>query len=1325
MDLSGSDIQWCSANPEPCLPSRVPLIREAWLTDAALESSVHDQPHHFVGRVSLTLSSNVWTLLPSLQADERLKEIHCSATPGVSIELGYSENYPGFHLLRASRKITIDLQWIVSLPNGWQNPQSFIVDPAIRTLQHALLAYGAGEINVASARTAAEKLALLEKEQKGACRHRAAVCLKRLQEMGIVAYVIANDCHAFVLFRNPAWGALSEAREWIMMDVGGYPAALHYVPPPSLPAVSAAPASGITETRYTLFSHQLTSPLPFAAYLSALMQMPESCILFALPTVDQKTLFLNVLMQETTRSGQLWFIADKPADLRCAVSRLCLVGDRGVRGELRSPASPLWDFFQRVAERPAILCIDWTHFSAADIVRCQTMLDTRTVDGYALPTQLTIMSCGEVGFLKQRDQSFHSRHQKKILCPYTTDELYAYISEEKVMPVSDPVYIALYDSVIDWEKLLIGQWQLQGDTFTFRMGPLLQAIEQQCTLIVLQQAPSHWVEFQRFWDRLLRTRQLTVYGRTYDLPRACRIVQQALPYAWESWVSCIHRCMTTQQVPVATDWWPLNGATFSQLFERYRLVDQRLYTDPGLLMMSGHEPLCLYVTHPLAEDQWARFLSEATRVGKRLNLLLAPGVYLPRELRILSTVSEAKDDSGVRELTYETAEIIATDDIDLSVQQLLERDPDAEVIAVNSQRFSAFFCSLQRVEKATDFLFSESFSESFHVLQTGGVLIVQGQLTVDIVQQYASLFLPSGYLQTLQGRFSWKGKLFWVTDQDPSDFQGLSYRVKRHAMKCSYAHQLLARQGVAVALALEQLHVPQPMTLSAVQEALAWASGADSIAQVNTSRITAILALLEKMPWVCLIGPTGSGKTTLMQDVWSVYTGDQVHHGHENVMAWLESKPHPTERSILCLDEMNLTAEAFEFLRTLWLAYGDVSSEKNPTIWFNGKRYVLTRAHKVIFVGNPVGYGGGRVIQACLLAYPVVIPIPPLPHAYVYYQIVQPILKRVMNDAPCLESVGKILLAVWQFFQVQDIVISGRELQTMALYWVVRQPTRMNAEAIAYDVAKYMASSLLQTERQRDAWQAWLCDRGQSVEYLSRAADPIPELQQFVVTPTREFLYRDLRDFLRIRDLRLTGQIAQHEAPGLCGYSLVGPPGIGKTIFVQAVLEQMGLQKIAWHALASLTVGQSHFCVLPLTLSVALQQTVLESAFHKGVIVIIDEFNTTLLEGTLNPLLMGKLRGRPADYPGCVFICTGNSIGLSGRAQISSALEGRFKRCTVPDYPDAEIVSLLCAYGCTLAYAETLLHLRETEGLTVRDLLQRVDTHSVESPVLGYLDSMI
>ena len=156
---------------------------------------------------------------------------------------------------------------------------------------------------------------------------------------------------------------------------------------------------------------------------------------------------------------------------------------------------------------------------------------------------------------------------------------------------------------------------------------------------------------------------------------------------------------------------------------------------------------------------------------------------------------------------------------------------------------------------------------------------------------------------------------------------------------------------------------------------------------------------------------------------------------------------------------------------------------------------------------------------------------------------------------------------------------------------------------------------------------------------------------------------------IEIRKLQKIGKFPT-QSIGTCGVVFQGDSGTGKSVMIEAVLQERGitekksLREIEWEMNSEIQPEtQPHYYYkIPASLPIEEIEKNLIKAFELGVIVVFDEMNTRIKEGgiekTINALLTGEHPSNPKIKPkaGFMIISSINSASNSGRSALSPAI---------------------------------------------------------------------
>jgi hypothetical protein len=171
---------------------------------------------------------------------------------------------------------------------------------------------------------------------------------------------------------------------------------------------------------------------------------------------------------------------------------------------------------------------------------------------------------------------------------------------------------------------------------------------------------------------------------------------------------------------------------------------------------------------------------------------------------------------------------------------------------------------------------------------------------------------------------------------------------------------------------------------------------------------------------------------------------------------------------------------------------------------------------------------------------------------------------------------------------------------------------------------------------------------------------PLTKDKQYVWTSSRRAAAFAVHTLMKIREKKQKGKIPQEL--GINGLILESDPGLGKSQLFMSLLKAMNID----------------FVTIPLTNPVTMQKKLLE-AFHKGQVVVSDEFNTLVHEQLLNALLSGyDLEGNPPTIPGFCLLGTQNPHHkFRDRKPLSEALDNRLMLMELAHYVLEELQKIL------------------------------------------------
>ncbi|QDQ38957.1 hypothetical protein E3226_000325 [Legionella geestiana] len=1338
----------------------------------------HATPVPFYLGIQELAAGKHWQPLASLFPRETLSHLHTEPADA-DISLAYSKRDNQYYLRVRSEVPSLTVRFVVQEHAPEPAPS---VPEAIHALQQELMGYGEGALEgVQPEWSGSDYLQAIRTQKKGACRHRA-VAFKATMEAHFAAIpvrIVVNDVHAFAEVCIDGY--------WLTLDFGGYQARLQiddshrpagddidadravFEEANLEPSGALIPVSpSVSNAR--LFERALETWKKKSARtpsLSAWCQQKVACgaPLKQLIELSSDTALQGLhyaLERHCRHISRPVFYVHTPDDLVCQAP-FVRMADNGREGiPCRGPGGRLYDFLTQpyTRDNPPVLIVNYSRFKADDLVRFNALLDdTRLADGVPVPKEAIIL-----GLVNTRQpgrytgSDFYSRFALQVeTCPFAESLLARALPEthtEEIPPDADVTTLNVFRAA-DWKERLLGRWILQGSALFFEEGELVRALKEGRQTVVIANGLWENPEFLHVFREACAQQMLTYSGGSLPFPEGLRFYRQE-GYDWEALVSNVTTSHGLHARAVAC-----NPLQLSQFFRRYACRDAALYTLPGLFEAHQGQTLHVNVTAALSDDAWAECLSVAKRFNTALHLHVAPGVTLPAFLP--EPLAAAASSDSRMDLTpplppewqaSATAHTMAvvSDDPDTTIARLTRHTPGVwKVLDVSEWSAGDLTASLRGRFDADSlrFSFSEKRSAFNRALDAGESILLTGQLTPDIIDALAVVFLE-------RQQSAPAGRLMVVTDnRDALSFaEPLRHAVcaEEKAALLGLCEGELERIGGTADLAAEPLSVLQTRLTFIRQHpgvpfANAW-EGLESLpagfhlppfnpetsaaeaAAFNAARLAQVNAVLQEAPFIFLTGLTGVGKTTFVN---KYLAREAVVYQGENALASALNDPREG-RKIIYVTEANLHLRQWSECEGLF--------HTPPTLPVNGELVTIPDSIRFVFDGNPVSYGDDRSLATFFVRHGNARRFDPLPPACLYEEV----LKPVFADTPLQEQAATLcqpMLDAYRFIGENaddEVLITPRELQMMALLLITAGPLfpdcslEARARYHAWDIARHALPDGLRAR----------FDARFTPESLPQAKVP-PACGNYLVTPSRAPLITALDQLMALKaarhalDTQDEAEVATPETMaklygGLGGLIVEGEPGIGKSELIFQYLQHNGFQR---RGINDPSPGDARsYCVIPVSMSLEERTQALLKAFHEGTIVIMDEVNSSpMLEKLCNGLLMGfGPDGERPENPGFLLLGTQNPITMAGRQAQSTALSRRMLTITLPTYSGAEMGFILrnaigipeeVADDMVQAYEKQRTH-AQTRQLTpmpcFRDLLnlaeQYAGAHQIAKPVL-------
>lgn len=1059
--------------------------------------------------------------------------------------------------------------------------------------------------------------------------------------------------------------------------------------------ISAMRTAPLSSERYEqLFETWVSTELPAQSLerycLHCLVPSHQKKQLIQLNSTVEVDALIYALQYGAQIAHRPLFYVNSPEDLVCLAPNVVLQADGS--GELhRGAGGPLYQFLKmHEGKVPSVLLINYEHFKNEDIVKYNTLLDPDPkVDGIPLPQQMKVIGVMNVNKPNvYQGSDFYSRFDfienspvPKELLVLPALPIYA---KELGIPKAGAV-INLYHAV-DWKERLVGRWTLNGDRLFFKEGLLQKAIlDAKGAPIEIQNAPWDSPEFQQFWHQAFLRGQVG-HGRI-PIPAGLILIRSE-GYDWTVLKAQDRLVIDSLLCPNAN---VLNPGRLGDFFYRYECVYSHLIGHPGLIEDKAGQILDVNLTHDLSEDSWAMVLSACEEHRVTLRVHYAPGVLIPAVLGDYPLIAPPEPVAFGRVALTNTVCILSSD-IDTTIAQCNSRS-EWIVIDVSESQSSDLLGRLngQLVGAGYPrFEFSQQSSVLKDALEHHEKIILKGTFSRDLADGLALFLLDRLANPGRPGFLVLMPQVCKLFDYMPQ---------YQHQVQISEKLDLLGDLSVDIRIALEpylsesltQLKVRRDFIRShppGLSSDGAWVgihrlagaiqdlgtfdvrtSAADSDA-FTKKRLIEVRSLLDAHHYVFLAGLSGVGKSTFVTEELCE-AGDTLYTGDKHITSWARDTS-TRGRKILFLDEANLSSRDWSEFEGLF--------NQPQTILIGGILYPLSHLHQVVFAGNPLSYGDERRLKPLFQRHGNAVLFSPLPPAVLYEKMLKPIFSDTILEVAVLE-ISTYILKIYSFLcacSTTDVLISPRELQMMALLICsyLRRHSGADPALITVHIAYQLSAHLVPIE-----YRALFDQSFKPTIVLAHA--PLPDLQTFMITPSREPLRNQLDDWLSLREYRQTHAAIlspEQRYGGLGGILIEGLPSLGKSELIIATLRSRGYCE-----------GRD-FYSMPVSMPVSEKEVLLRKAFDEGAVVIIDEINSApMMERLLNDLLMGKTpENQRAKLPGFMIIGTQNPVTMAGRRAQSTALSRRLCKVTLLDYPLEEIQSILEAEGLPANQAKAL-----------------------------------
>ncbi len=416
------------------------------------------------------------------------------------------------------------------------------------------------------------------------------------------------------------------------------------------------------------------------------------------------------------------------------------------------------------------------------------------------------------------------------------------------------------------------------------------------------------------------------------------VLQRKEGYDWEG----LNKLVSFKEGLLLKDIPTLNPGLFSHFIIQYEVdskQEKTLDTLPGLIAAYRQKnpsatTLEINVTHSLPEDQWARILFSCQDNHLHLIAHCAPEVKLPPAC---SWEKNEKSSTLIERTTH--TQIIHSQHIHQTAASMATTE-EWQVIDISECSHADLLMRLtvtwSKQEKRYHFM---SSNQALLVgLENNKKIVLKGAFSSTLADMLAPLLLK---------RFSEKnpaGQLILIP-KNPEVFNYLPHTVAK-PIEAKGTQE--TKEAKIEFKAIQSKHKNEPLSINF--------KNSQSISEILTQqRIKAIDEALEKAPFVYLTGPTGSGKSKLIQKDFLATIKKQLikgrlYQGEGSRTGWAQDKG--PGKKYLFIDEENLKGRQWSDFEGLY--------NTPPGMLIDGIYQTLTKDHYVIFAGNPLNYGGDR-----------------------------------------------------------------------------------------------------------------------------------------------------------------------------------------------------------------------------------------------------------------------------------------------------------------------------------------------------------------------------
>lgn len=1044
-----------------------------------------------------------------------------------------------------------------------------------------------------------------------ACQERTYAFLSKAPKL-----VVQNIIEDYRAGASPShvWAELKINDEWIMLDLGGAPASLTY-----LPSTSTHTATMNTEyvqhfTQNTIFQrfrgalnwvwNKLKIPTfnirnPFRRqHLAQIIPQAQPQVEaetetqftpvpaapkpkdYNIDTADKLNELLNTekinqnillvcendhqisLMRDyfLSHEPERTTIIDNPADISSTSKYLSVNLDestwsiqdpQGTGGWIKNRLSQTGD---KVQKR---LVFNWERFSSSQAVGINSAIEAqdRSLDGVPLAPSLLTLGLITSSHPLMKDSSFKRR--------YVTQIWTLKLNLEKITETYDDepaTTINLYHSPA-WKQILLGALTFIKGESKISQIPLQ---ELQTRNLIIKNPPVESIDFEHCLSDLRQGFEIKFYDRSLRFPKFNITLAPSEELTIDvSMIESVLTNITDKQLKTIAIDHVLTPSTFERALVSNTITQEgHLITGPGWLDQGARS---FFITATLSEQQYA-YLFEHAKYP--LRLYLAPGVKHPNfkdlEMNTNHPESAVISDKSKFELGPETL-----------ILDVSELSPD-----------DIFYRYDYSLNQDNQFIFKETVSEAWQALLSGQHLCLKGYFSPELVDHLATLMLPQGYLWHRGEKVFFKGRLNLMPSHEIKAFNWCK-------------DKLLPYVDSRVGLKGPTLNV-----------------------ETSEERVPALLSMIKSVRSVFIEGEPGVGKSyfirTLLKrkDLLCFTLNTQDLNGLE---AFGKSKD--PRNTLLLVDEATLRGTEWSFLN-------------GNRFLVNGRLYEFSQNKKVIFLGNRI-----EPMPALFNDKFPTLKFKKLSTTEIIENILKPIFKTIGQESQAQ--------AFYQQHHEQNSLRSLHDLAIAHCAQLTRAGTAMKISSERYIV----------TESRRGVFNNLLSIL--QIREFKRSVSVDLDLVRFGGTPG--CWLEGPPGAGKTEIIRLALSCAGYQIKEVDNLYTDLPADQTKTAY--QLRASCNIQSARRHLAYAHKYG--------LTLWIDELDVLLDSDSASP-----EELNQFIAE--LNSYLMGEnLNCERPPYPGFTLLATGNGIGMEGRALLHESILSRLHSHSIQVYPKLEIIQIL------------------------------------------------